>query len=164
MVVPEDNKRGRSMSACRPLPTDSLPGGHDDRPLETSGARSHDIWRLERVKRFDLNFSCNFFEQYQCLRTPGNFRCWTFCWTFHWTLLCRSTWLVCHSRPVSGSMEIREVLVATPVSATLRFHPTRWHLRRAGTGRASKASRCLRHHLNLASVCTHFSCDEDVID
>lgn len=121
-------------------------------------------WGMERVKRFDLNFSCNFFEQYQCLRTPGNFRCWTFCWTFHCTLLCRSTWLVCHSRPVFGSMEIREVLVATPVSATLRFHPTRWHLRRAGTGRASKASRCLRHHLNLASVCTHFSCDEDVID
>ena len=55
--------------------------------------------------------------------------------------------------PVSGSMEVREVLVATPVSATLRFHPTRWHLQRAVTGRASKASRCLRRHLNLASVC-----------
>jgi hypothetical protein len=43
-----------------------------------------------------------------------------------------------------GSMEIRELLVATPVPAILRFHPTRWHLRRAGTGRQGMGWRCRR--------------------
>jgi hypothetical protein len=65
-------------------------------------------------------------------------------------------WLVCHSKPVSASMEIREVMVVAPVSATRRFRPTRCHPRRAGTGRAPKASRCWRRHSNLASACTRF--------
>src|SRR5258706_4180702 len=51
-------------------------------------------------------------------------------------------------------MEIREGLVVTPVSATRRFPPTRWHPQRAGTGRAPKASRCWRRHSNSTSVCT----------
>jgi len=54
------------------------------------------------------------------------------------------------------SMEIREVLVVTPVSTTRRFHPVRWRLRRAGTGRAPRASHCWRRHSNLASACTRF--------
>jgi hypothetical protein len=84
---------------------------------------------------------------------------------FHWTVVRLSTRLVCHSKAVSASMEIREVLVVAPVSATRRFRPTRWHPRRAGTGRAPKAFHCWRRHSNLASACTrYFSCDEGVID
>jgi hypothetical protein len=55
-----------------------------------------------------------------------------------------------------AAMEIREVLVATPGSAKQRFRPTRWHPRRAGTGRAPKASRCWRGHSSSASVFTRF--------
>ena len=36
-------------------------------------------------------------------------------WTFHSTLLRSSSWLVCHSEPVSASMESREVLAVAPV-------------------------------------------------
>jgi hypothetical protein len=42
---------------------------------------------LERVKRSGSEFPFEFSYAYQCLRTFGQFLCWTLCWTFYWTPL-----------------------------------------------------------------------------
>ena len=88
----------------------------------------------------------------------GLFSCWTYCWTFRSTLNLARLPL----KRRSATMEIRGELAVTPLSATRRFPPTRWHPRRAGTGRAPRASRCWRRRSNSAPVHPHFSCDEDV--
>src|SRR5258707_12383976 len=88
----------------------------------------------------------------------GLFSCWTYCWTFRSTLNLARLPL----KRRSATMEIRGELAVTPLSATRRFPPTRWHPRRAGTGRAPRASRCWRRRSNSASaVNPFFSCDED---
>ena len=138
-----------------------------DLPVDAAPTRSSDQhkamcdWPLRKAlvvlqKGFGAGEALRFKFFFRFLSTTpiiyayGLFSCWTYCWTFRSTLnLAR---LPLKTR--SATMEIREGLVVTPLSATRRFPPTRWHPRRAGTGRAPKASRCWRRHSNSASVCT----------
>jgi hypothetical protein len=107
-------------------------------------------WNVGAGEALRLKFFFQFLLTTPIAYAFGLFSCWTYCWTFRSTLnLAR---LPLKTR--SAAMEIREGLVVTPVSATRRFPPTCWHPRRAGTGRAPKASCCWRRHSNSASVCT----------
>ena len=140
-----------SRKNCNPSTTRSVRGCHPCLRYRSvtyvSGWTSRHYGAGEALR---LKFFFRFLSTTPIAYAFSLFLCWTHCWTFRSTLgLAR---LPLKTR--SATMEIREGLVVTPVSATRRFPPTRWHPRRAGTGRVPKASRCWRRHSNSASVCT----------
>ena len=99
-------------------------------PIQDRNFGEGEALRLKSLFRFPLAIPITY--------DFGQFSRWTYCWTFRSPLnLARVPF-----KTRSASMEIREVLVVAPGSATRCFRLTRWHPRRAGTGHAPKASRC----------------------
>ncbi|MGA2057381.1 MAG: hypothetical protein ABSG88_18970, partial [Bradyrhizobium sp.] len=65
------------------------------------------------MKRSDAEISVYYLSLFQLLTLIGPFTCWTLCWTFRSTLDLARLPL----KTPFATMEIREALVVTPVSA-----------------------------------------------